>query len=402
MNSRIKIVSACSCIIIVFGLLFTFYGYEKTWKLWNVFTISPHFADMRIITNSAESYHQGYDPMINNPADPWKRRLNYPRIWQCLYFFGISEGHTTLLGVMAISMFFIGICLLLPDVENTILFLVIAAIISPATLLCIERANVDLLIFLLISVSIVTVHKRLTISAATVFAGFILKLYPIFGFVVLLATKRSLFLKHLAFFLISMAVYIGITYSDLLLIADATPQSLLLTYGMNIFWSWAMAINPAVGLAARITSYLVVLSALLFSFKALFRNDFSTEYHTEKNYLDAFRSGAAIYIGTFLLCNNWDYRLIFLILPIPQLTTWAKCNIRDISLCSILILVCLFLSLWYSLVGLIPYYQKVGLWLDELYNWGIFVGLLYLLFWSMPDWIKSYVQKIQLFKRKTT
>lgn len=396
MKSRFRVISACVCVIIIFGLLFTFYGYEKTWKLWNVFTISPHFADTRIITNSAESYHQGYDPMITIPTDPWNRRLNYPRIWQCLYLLGINESHTTPFGIMLIIMFFTGICLLLPNVNITVLLFVMAAIISPATLLCIERANVDLLMFFLISISVTTVHKRHILAAAAVFFGFILKLYPILGFVVLIGIKRSLFLKYIVLFFIAAILYIGITYSDLLLIADAVPQSLLLTYGMNLIQAHVeISFGPTAGQFAKIASYLVVLSALFVSFTALFRDDFSAERHTENNYLDAFRSGTVIYIGTFLLCRNWDYRLIFLILTVPQLTLWATCEIRKVSLCSIFSLICLFFSLWYSLISLIPIYQRFNLWLDEMFNWGLFVGVLYLLFWSMPHWVKSDARKIR-------
>lgn len=33
----------------------------------------------------------------------------------------------------------------------------------------------------------------------------------------------------------------------------------------------------------------------------------------------AFRIGAGLFVGTFALGNNWDYRLVVLILTIPQL-----------------------------------------------------------------------------------
>lgn len=55
---------------IIIEMLFLFYGYENTWRLWNIPTMLPHFADLRAITGGAESYALGYDPLINNPGDP--------------------------------------------------------------------------------------------------------------------------------------------------------------------------------------------------------------------------------------------------------------------------------------------------------------------------------------------
>ena len=46
------------------------------------------------------------------------------------------------------------------------------------------------------------------------------------------------------------------------------------------------------------------------------------DFLSERN-LAAFRMGASIYVGTFLLGNNWDYRLAFLVLV--SLNWWNGC-----------------------------------------------------------------------------
>ncbi len=181
------------------------------------------------------------------------------------------------------------------------------------------------------------------------------------------------------------------------MIRDATPRSISLSYGLDVFWMKAMSFNHTLGWYARFLSYLIVLLALWFAFTSLLRDDFLTESQSEAEYLDAFRAGTAIYLGTFLLGNNWDYRLMFLILTIPQLVVWGKCYIRDISLGSMVIVSFIFLSQWYLLIIKIthhlPYGGYVSFVLDELSNWGVFFGLLYLFFWSMPDWVKGTLRK---------
>ena len=37
----------------------------------------------------------------------------------------------------------------------------------------------------------------------------------------------------------------------------------------------------------------------------------------------ALQAGAFIYLGTFAAVNNFDYRLVFLLLTLPQLVEWA-------------------------------------------------------------------------------
>ena len=85
--------------ISIIGMLFLYYGYENTWKLWGIPTMYPYFADLRTITGGAESWALGYDPLVNNPGDPWGRLMNYPRVWQMLFRAGIDQTDTVYFGV---------------------------------------------------------------------------------------------------------------------------------------------------------------------------------------------------------------------------------------------------------------------------------------------------------------
>lgn len=351
--------------------------------------------DLRVLTGGAESRRQGFDPMIENPGDPWHRRLNYPRLWQSLYPLGVTPDHTTVLGIALIFLFLTGVCLVLPNPSGGILVLVIAAILSPATLLGVERGNVDLLMFFLVSLSVVAAHRWPAVSAATVFSGFALKLFPLFACAVLLRASRSTFLRLILVLLVAATVYIVLTYSDLALIRTATQKGIVFSYGIDVFW---MSL-PAGNWSARMLSYLVVLLAFFWGFTALRRDDVQSERQKEPIYLDAFRAGAAIYLGTFFFGNNWDYRLIFLILPIPQLAIWAGGSERHASVSSMVVLSSMLLSLWYleiaRFTGRVMFADvPVCFLLDQLYKWAVFAGLLFLFLWSMPGWVKGSVREL--------
>ena len=48
------------------------------------------------------------------------------------------------------------------------------------------------------------------------------------------------------------------------------------------------------------------------------------DFAADELHIDAFRIGASIYVGTYLLGSSFGYRLMFLLFTIPQLTPMAK------------------------------------------------------------------------------
>ncbi len=212
--------------------------------------------------------------------------------------------------------------------------------------------------------------------------------------------SRSSFIKYLIILISFVSAYAYLTYSDLVLIRAGTPKSTSLSYGFNVFWMATMRSNTHLGWLARIMAYLSILVILLLSWGALLRKDLRCAYGGPKGiYLDAFRAGSAIYIGTFMLGNNWDYRLVFLIFTIPQLIIWASWNSNQIRLISRLTLVSIFVSLWYlkwkNVIDSLPHGNWTSFTLDEISNWAVFGSLMYLLFWSMPDWLRTLAENTQ-------
>lgn len=396
----IKIATICVIITLLFLVSFAFYGYENTWRLWNVPTIMPHFADIRSLTHGAQAYASGLDPMIENPGDPWGRTLNYPRIWQTLYILGIDHTHTTILGLIFIFTFIMGLCLFLKNSNNTIIIMVFVAVLSPATMLAIERGNTDLLMFFFASLSVFLLRKSHILSIATIMVGFLLKLFPIFSVVILLKTGQKKTILYISCILNFLLLYSYFTLPDLLSISKGTPRGTHYSYGMNVF----PMLYPSTSLYAKIVSLGLVLSVFFVSFITLIKDTKKTPYLNSHNniYLDYFRIGCAIYIGTFLLGNNWDYRLIFLIFTIPQLIAWSQRANEYITIITMFTLLNIYISLWYyKISNTIGYSYSQLVILDELSNWIVFFALVYLMFLSLPTWLTSFIQKMNFLNKFT-
>jgi len=369
-------------------------------RLWNIPVMYPNFADSRGIASSAESKAQGLDPMVNNPNDPWGRPLNYPRIWQYLYFFGINKSHTPFIAFSFLLFFLIGVCLILPNPNNIMISIVLAALFSPVTLFSFERGNVDLFIFFIVAISILCIRKYHFLSCFFLLFAFLLKLFPIFGIVIFLKLNRKNFIRYLIFVFIFGILYVFFTFSDLETIKNTTPQSTYYSYGFNVFWMTISYFHSNLESITKLISYLALGISFLYALTSLFNNEFKQDAIQNKLiYLDAFRMGSSIYIGTFLLGNNYDYRLIFLILTIPMLILWIKSDLK-ISILGIIILVSVLLLMWNPIIekisSEIPNSYFICFSLKELSSWVVFSGFLYLTFWSMPDWIKMYSKDMRI------
>lgn len=394
MKSKVNILIALGLVFVLFGLLFTYYGYDDTWRLWSIRPMDLPFGDTRAILAPVESYKQGFDPMVQNPSDPWRRKLNVPRIWLGIHLLGIDQGYTLHLGIIFVMLFVVGIYLYLPPLSNVQVGLLFSAILSPAVLLCIERGNVDLVMFSLVAIAVVCINRHPVWATVSLLLGLVLKLYPVFGLTVLLRRSKStvISLATVSFgFAVILTIY---TFSDLALIRRNTPLSTAMSYGIDVMWLIVTRnYDPSVKLFGRILSYVTGLAILLYALSALAK-DSAVSVDDDGRSLDAFRAGSAVYIGTFLLGSNFDYRLIFLLFTIPQLWRWISHPEAAAARISKLTLLAVYASLWHlvleQLIENVPYSRYMSVMLEQSFKWIVFGGLAYLLCFSMPQWFRQW------------
>jgi len=405
MRSYLKSFSIIALIVLLFSLAFYFYGYEATWQLWNIHTMSPYFADVRTITHGAESYAQGFDPLYENPEDPWQRKLAYPRIWQGLFSLGLNSSHSIAMGIAWLSAFLVGIGLFLKDADNKTLFFVFILVLSPATLLGIERGTLDLLMFFILTLAILAIQRSYLLSAVFIFTGYVLKLFPIFAWILFIKGERTKFIISTLGAFVLVGLYIAFNYDDFKFIWSYVPRSTDISFGRNVFWMAVAQSNETVAFVAKMFSLVVIAIAFGLAYFDPFKSKTKAMIGNKNNeqlYQDAFRVGATLYIYIFLLFgNSWDYRLMFLIFTVPQLLKWSggieNTETRLIKNISKLALMTMILSFWYLIIvklfGFIPYGKKIAFIWDEINNWLVFITLLYLLFWSLPVKIKALIGK---------
>lgn len=377
------------CVVVaIFGALMVTLGTEKGFACWGIATTRPDYADSRGITAAIESHRLGGDPLVENPRDPFGRPFNYPRVWLGLSRFGINQSHSVYIGHGLIGLFLLGLLIFVPpDLDWLGFGLLLPVAFSPASVLGMERGNSDQLMFFLVAIGIAGVAARKPlcklIGVASVLIGFILKLYPLFGLAMLLENPGRGLIRRTIWIPIAASLYALLIRHDLMLIYQSTPRSTGLSFGMNVLWMELAQHGKYLGIVARLLAWTAVGMAGVLAWVGHRRGtrDLRDIRRGEKS-LVAFRAGAGIYAGTYLLGNNWDYRLIFLAFTLPLLATLIRggssCQRRTAMIVATGIVVSCWHIIIYHFVHTLPLGSPGSVLLDEGANWTVFLGLSFL------------------------
>ena len=286
----------------------SYFGWTRTWSAIFILQPSPAFLDMRSIQGAVISARQGLNPHMSNPNDPYRRVSNYPLIW-------VKIGEAlNLPDESRFRQFCSLVILCFVGVSAYILyrfpsFGLLACLLSTATLLGIVRANTDLIIYSLVFVFALAFPK--TLSPVPILVATALKLYPVFSLVIFLIKRQFLL------FLLSLTATLAIfayMWDELAIIWSIPLETgdSYLTYGFN-------SLAPYFSLQGL---RLVTLLCLAIFVTALYLKKMEGPHrHQQEDEFEfsLFLAGASIYVGTFIVWANWDYRLMFLIFCIPFL-----------------------------------------------------------------------------------
>jgi len=379
-------------------------GYEETWQLWGVPTEMPPFKDFRLIPGSAESFRNGFEPTIQNPSDPNGRIFNYPYFWRLFFYTNITQDDTVWIAVLMIALFFIGVILFPQKLSPIGAVWMLFFIFSPASMLLYERGNADLIVFFICAMIILAAGNSANLTAGLIVIGAVVKMFPLFGITVLLKESKRKFIWLSAGSFLFMLVYSLLTFQSQSAAWNTTMRGDGLSYGAFVFIT---RFNPYIqGYLPNLFSYdqwrllfeaLAVLLILVAVIPAI--RGVRVPAQSERN-LAAFRLGASIYVGTFLLGNNWDYRLAFLIFIIPQLSQWFYLENKKQRYVAIGTMLAVILSCWHMVflvdIRFIPLANEMDrlVVFDEIVNWLLLMGLTYLLVASTPDWLRQDLQKV--------
>ena len=350
---------------------------------WTRVGVSAHrtsFEDMASITSSWTCERRGIEAFPNNPCDPLGRPANYPRLWTKLGFLGLGTGDTTKLGVAQALVFFAAALLIAGRLTLDEGALYGALLIAPATMLGVERGNIDLAMFALVALGVALVRRSPWAGAAPIVLAGILKLFPALGLAMLLRERRRW--AALGASLAVLAVYAAATFSDIRTLRAVIPRDYRNSFGASVIpfslhahaVSWAKTSSEIRDLRVLILAGGTVLAALL----VLAGRGGSAPADTRR--LDGFWAGAAIYLGTYLFGNNYDYRLVFLLLCVPQLLAWARNDDAPVpwpAAAAGAILVTFWLSTVEPVLpsSLATWYTGLAVEPDDVLNWLLFAWL---------------------------
>jgi hypothetical protein len=337
------------------------------------------FFDTRNLTAALECRRLGFDPLVESPCDPWGRPLNYPRVWLVLRFLGLNQSHTVALALMFIALFFAAVFLLMGKISLGGGALLAVALCSPSVMFAIERANLDIVVFTLMVVAVLLWRtarpSAQAISPIVVLIGATAKIYPVFGLPAYVILRRRLPSVVAGLCLATFAAYAVMTLNDIQAVARVAPQGQHYAFGARIL---PVAIYHLVipdrwegGIVSK--QVLVILPALAIGGVIWFlgRRRLPLEDDTAGTASRlAFFLGALIFLGTFAVGNNFDYRLVFTLLTLPQLFEWAttergspRGQLAAVTIVALLVL------LW---IGAVSEPLRLG---DEVVTWMV-VGLM--------------------------
>jgi hypothetical protein len=338
-----------------FGFLAVLGGHDS-WARLGVPAMRPNFFDLRSVTSAWECTRRGIAVLPTNPCDPLRRSANYPRLWLVPSSLGLGQGDTFVIGLVLAVLFVVAAVVVLPAGASFKAGLGYAAVLcSPAVMLGVERGNVDILLFALLVVGVLVSRwglRGLLAADAILFLVAILKLFPIFavGFLLRRATKSALL--SAVVIVCGFAVDVFVTRNDIRAIFRAGFEEDTFSYGVRRVAEWTGAafgelVSPRVWDSALVLAGATIACLVARGLRSsLVRSAAGAAAQRD---LDLFWAGALIYVGSYAIERNFDYRLVFLLLTVPQLLHWARAGCRFAFVTIGALLVTTWLDVWGSM-----------------------------------------------------
>lgn len=316
--------------VIIWALIFLsilVFDWVDVWQMLRVPVKVPIFADLRTVQGSINTVSLGFDPQIFNPGDPWGRPMNYPAIWSYIASklrLNIELNYLIFVSAMLVTFFWS--CYRLLDSTRSATFLLIC--FSGSTLLAVERGNSDLLMFSLLFFAATSNWLGSVLALVMAVA---LKIYPVLAFPAFFGEAKANRFGIMAIALLSVLIFV---WPESHAIRSSTPVNASLSYGALSLSLYLQQFDFSV--PSIVISAILCLSVVLVFYFA--KSEIKLKM-LELNpiVVRLFLIGACIYLGSFILASNYDYRLIFLFFCVPLVVKLEDFFLRGVLLLTILI-----------------------------------------------------------------
>lgn len=348
------------------------------------------FHDLKVITYAMDCLRAGRDPLMDGSCTPGIS-FNYPTSWYILRYTGMGSTHTVWLATGIIIAFFGVVFAFMgrSSLKKALLYGLI--LISPPFMLAIERCNNDLFFFILLFISLKLIQKSRGFKLGgygILLSSALLKIHPVFAFGVALRERKN-YLLGIILPLLAMFILYGLTHlPELEQSSKITPRPFdRYSFGSNVlsyYYFQDSLDNPSLLTKIKLISWsftgILFAGILWISLKKRIIGTVGVPGFMT----DAFRMGVFMFLGNFILGNNYDYRLIFLLLCLPQLFFWVS-GPGKARIPSALFLVILLILVHYTslLRPVIP--EMAQMWTKAVLYWTLAGISLYLAALSLPS-----------------
>ncbi len=315
--------------IIVSLALFYLSQDQNLWfKFWGSLSIPPQppFSDLKAHIHFYNCFQNGIDvfstechliPKGNNNI------TTHPKIW--LYLVNaLNLNNIKLFNFFVVIMlifyfYFIFRLFKIYKSYDSKIFLLLF-LFSTTNFILIERFSTDLIIFLILYPIII--FRSSLVQFFLIFIGTILKYYPVFLLSIFIDKKKIFLLSFFLIFIFLIFFYLNEINS---VNQNLVEMALFTAYGSRTMLKALFHLSENYNFFLN-NNNLGFFRNLTFIFFFIYSTFLITIGYIKSkfllaNYLDRFEKffliGASIYIGTFIIGANADYRLIFLIFTIP-------------------------------------------------------------------------------------
>lgn len=283
------------------------------------------FLDMHGVLATAECYRHGVDVIVSNPCDVLGRTLDYSPFWLVAASLGVDTSMTSRLGLLLDVVFLFSLFFLPPAKSWSAIVVMIAALLSSAVTMALERANLDLAVFVIALLAAGwslrgPAWRSLAYGLITLAA--LVKYYP--GIMLLLALRERLrFLVPLAAMLLAVGVFFAWIDGRMLVRAlhniDMRPFPTDFS-ALNVPESLAHLIAPGATALGRIVEMVFASLAAGYAYTIAQRGDFRSAVQSlplrDRNLM---LIGCALILGCFFTAENAPYRGIYFLFILPGL-----------------------------------------------------------------------------------
>ncbi len=297
------------------------------WEEVGVYHLEPIFLDMYAVFSASDASKDGYNVYVENPYDPRRRVHAYPRPWLWLQYTGLTLQHCTIVSLITISVFLLMSVFMLRPSNTREILISSALMLSPAVMLGVERANNDLIVFIIVGFAMYFLACKInllrTIACFLIYFASILKIYPIVTFILFVRyiTNKKTFWIFTFFITAAVGVYILLTISDISYLSKTIPKPI----GRFTFGALPLLHLLTTEQYTNLSMYLYGLIGLTFFVAIKFSNKsciYKNSYNSVNSLL--FLTGSLILIFCFFVNSNFDYRCIYFIMVLPQLFDYLK------------------------------------------------------------------------------